>query len=59
MKRKELDALKTKIKQKTEESSDLHALVEAISKLPYGQFKKVATDEVLEILTKYGYVEAS
>lgn len=57
MTRKELDALKEKIQQKNEKSADLDALVSAIMKLPYGQLKKVLTDEVLEVLAKYGYTE--
>lgn len=55
MTRKELDALKENIQQRAEKSADLDALVAAIMKLPYGQLKKVLTDEVLEVLAKYGY----
>lgn len=57
MTRKELDALKENIQQRAEKSADLDALVAAIMKLPYGQLKKVLTDEVLEVLAKYGYTE--
>lgn len=55
MTRKELDALKENTQQRAEKSADLDALVAAIMKLPYGQLKKVLTDEVLEVLAKYGY----
>lgn len=55
MTRKELDALKENIQQRAEKSADLDALVAAIMKLPYGQLKKVLTDEVLDVLAKYGY----
>lgn len=57
MKRKELDELKTKITARKEKSDDLVTLVAAIMKLPYGQLKKVLTDDVLEVLAKYGYTE--
>lgn len=55
MTRKELDVLKGKLQQKDEKSSDLDKLVAAIMKLPYGQLKKVLSDEVMEVLAKYGY----
>lgn len=55
MTRKELDTLKVKLQQKNEKSADLDTLVAAIMKLPYGQLKKVLSDEVLEVLAKYGY----
>ena len=32
-------------------------IVKAISKLPYGQLKKVLTDDILAVLAKYGYSE--
>lgn len=57
MTRKELDALKANLQQKDEKSSDLDTLVAAIMKLPYGQLKKVLSDEVLKVLSKYGYTE--
>lgn len=40
-----------------EKSTDLDIIVSEIMKLPYGQLKKVLTDEVLEVLAKYGYTE--
>ena len=57
MKRAELDALKGKIAEKKDKASDLDIIVEQIMKLPYGQLKKVLTDEVLAVLAKYGYTE--
>lgn len=57
MKRKELDALKAQIAEKKEKASDLDIIVSEIMKLPYGQLKKVVTDEVMAVLTKYGYTE--
>ena len=43
--------------QQKEKASDLDTLVAAIMKLPYGQLKKVLTDDVLAVLAKYGYTE--
>lgn len=57
MKRAELDALKLNIAEKKTKATDLDVIVEQIMKLPYGQLKKVLTDEVMEVLKKYGYTE--
>lgn len=57
MKRKELNALKAQIVEKKEKASDLDVLISEIMKLPYGQLKKVLTDEVMTVLAKYGYTE--
>lgn len=40
-----------------EKADDLDILVSQIMQLPYGQLKKVLTDEVMSVLAKYGYVE--
>lgn len=45
------------VKEKGEKASDLDIIVSEIVKLPYGQLKKVLTDEVLAVLAKYGYSE--
>ena len=58
MKRADLDALKAKISEQKEKASDIDILVGEIMKLPYGQLKKVLTDPVLEVLSKYGYTES-
>ena len=57
MNRKELNALKAQISEKKEKASDLDVIVAGIMKLPYGQLKKVLTDEVLAVLARYGYTE--
>ena len=44
-------------KEKSEKATDLDIIVSQIMKLPYGQLKKVLTDEVLAVLAKYGYTE--
>lgn len=43
------------IKEKGEKASDLDIIVAEIMKLPYGQLKKVLTEEVMAVLKKYGY----
>ena len=45
------------VKEKAEKATDLDVLVASIMKLPYGQLKKVLTDDVLAVLKKYGYEE--
>lgn len=44
-------------KEKAGKATDLDIIVAEIMKLPYGQLKKVLTDEVMEVLKKYGYAE--
>ena len=43
--------------EKKEKATDLDIIVSQIMKLPYGQLKKVLTDEVMAVLEKYGYTE--
>lgn len=50
-------AIKANIEAKEEKATDLEVIVGQIMKLPYGQLKKVLTDEVLAVLAKYGYTE--
>jgi hypothetical protein len=38
-------------------ADDLDVIVAQIMKLPYGQIKKVLSEEVLTVLAKYGYTE--
>lgn len=45
------------VKEKADKATDLDILVAEIMKLPYGQLKKVLTDEVRAVLAKYGYTE--
>lgn len=53
----EFKELKARIQANKEKSSDMDTLVSAISKLPYGQLKKVLTEDVLAVLAKYGCTE--
>jgi hypothetical protein len=45
------------VKEKADKATDLDIIVSEIMKLPYGQLKKVLTDEVISVLKKYGYQE--
>lgn len=45
------------VKEKADKATDLDVLVAAIMKLPYGQLKKVLSDDVMAVLEKYGYTE--
>lgn len=45
-----------KVKAKGEKADDFDILIGALLKMPYGQLKKVLTDEdVINVLKKYGY----
>ena len=57
MKKSEFDALKAKVKATKDKATDMDTLIAAIMKLPYGQLKKVLSDEVLAVLEKYGYTQ--
>ena len=45
------------VKEKGEKATDMDIIVSEIMKLPYGQLKKVLTDDVMAVLEKYGYKE--
>ncbi len=45
------------VKEKSDKATDLDIIVSQIMKLPYGQIKKVLTEEVMTVLAKYGYTE--
>lgn len=55
--REKILAFNKSVKEKGEKATDLDIIVAEVMKLPYGQLKKVLTDEVLEVLKKYGYTE--
>ena len=42
--------------ERREKAKDLEVMISELRKLPPGQLKKVLTEEVLEILEKYGLV---
>lgn len=55
--REKIIAYNKTVAEKTDKAADLDIIVSQIMKLPYGQLKKVLTDEVLAVLAKYGYSE--
>lgn len=55
--REKILAYNKSVKEKADKATDLDILVAEIMKLPYGQLKKVLTDDVLAVLKKYGYTE--
>lgn len=57
MTKAELNALKSKIRAKTEKTADMDILVTAMLALPKGQLKKLLSEDVLAVLAKYGYTE--
>ena len=52
-----IQAIKQSFSEKKEKATDLDIIVSQIMKLPYGQLKKVLTDEVMAVLEKNGYTE--
>lgn len=55
MERQKFEELKERILEHKEKAGDMDVMVNAIKKLPYGQLKKVLSQEVLDVLAKYGY----
>ena len=55
--KKKILAYNKVVAEKTEKATDLDIIVASIMKLPYGQFKKAVSDEVMAVLKKYGYTE--
>ena len=55
--KEKINIIRQSIAEKNEKATDLDIIVSQIMKLPYGQLKKVLTDEVLAVLKKYGYSE--
>lgn len=53
--RERIIAYNKRVKEKGEKADDMEVLINAIAKLPWGQLKKLLSDEVLEVLKKYGF----
>ena len=53
--KEKIKVIKSDFAKKKEKATDLDIIVSQIMKLPYGQLKKVLTDEVLAVLERYGY----
>ncbi len=52
--RERIIAYNKKVAAEREKATDMEIMISAIAKLPYGQLKKLLTDEVVAILEKYG-----
>ena len=59
MNRKQLNRLKQQIREQKEQAGDLQIFLNQILQLPYGQLKKVLTEEAMGVLEKYGYSEGA
>ena len=55
--KEKINVIRQSFSEKKEKANDLDIIVSEIMKLPYGQLKKVLTDEVIAVLKKYGYTE--
>jgi hypothetical protein len=55
--KEKISVIKRVLSEKKEKATDLDIIVAQIMELPYGQLKKVLTDEVMAVLAKYGYAE--
>lgn len=52
--REKILAYNRSVAEKAEKAADMDVIAAALAKLPYGQLKKVLTDDVLAVLKKYG-----
>jgi hypothetical protein len=43
--------------ERSEKATDMEVLIAVLGKLPWGQLKKVLTDDVVAVLNKYGVGE--
>lgn len=55
--KKKVLAFNVKRKAQDEKAADVDVLVQAMLQLPPGQLKKLFTEDVLDVLKKYGYTE--
>ena len=55
--KEKINIIRQSFSEMNEKATDLDIIVSQMMKLPYGQLKKVLTDEVMAVLAKYGYTE--
>lgn len=55
--KEKISIIRQSVSEKKEKASDLDIIVSEVMQLPYGQLKKVLTEEVMAVLEKYGYTE--
>jgi hypothetical protein len=53
--KEKIKVIRQSFAEKKEKATDLDVIVTEMMKLPYGQLKKVLTDDVMAVLKKYGY----
>ncbi len=53
--REKILAYNKRVKEKGDKADDMDVLIKALAKLPWGQLKKVLSDEVVAVLKKYGF----
>lgn len=53
--RKKIIAYNKAVAEKADKAGDLDIIVASMMTLPYGQLKKVLTEDVMAVLEKYGY----
>lgn len=56
--KEKINIIRQAYSEKKGKATDLDIIVSQVMTLPYGQLKKVLTDEVMAVLEKYGYKEA-
>lgn len=54
-----VEVIRQAYSEKKDKATDLDIIVSQVMTLPYGQLKKVLTDEVMAVLAKYGYEEVA
>lgn len=57
--KEKIRVIKRVLSEKKEKANDLDIIITQLMTLPYGQLKKVLTEEVMEVLEKYGYTEVA
>ena len=55
--KEKISVIKKSFSEKKEKATDQDIIVSQIMALPFGQLKKVLTDDVMAVLEKYGYTE--
>ena len=53
--REKIIAYNKQAKKKNDKATDMDILIAVLAKLPYGQLKKVLSEEAAEVLRKYGF----
>ena len=53
--REKILAYNKQVAEKSEKAADMEVLIAALARLPWGQLKKVLSDEVKDVLKKYGF----